>query len=337
MGDKTLDQMKVGLFYLLVVVIGGTASYMLVEDWDVFDSLYMTIITISTTGFAEVKPLSVYGRIVTMGILIMGIASIAYIGGRGAQLLIEKKFFRRRMMSKKIGEMKDHYIVCGYGRMGSAICEELVSAKAPFVVIENNTENIEKLEYQGYLYINGDGSSDEALLEAGIDRAKGLVAVLSNDAENVFTTLSAKVLNPNVYVVARAINEGSDSKLHKAGANKVVKPYEFGGLRMAKLLLRPGVIDFMDIATSDKHIDLSFEEVSISENSTLVGKTLMELPLRKEFNIIIVAIYKSDGKFTYNPKFDTKIEAGDRLIAVGEMLSFVRFNKICFGEENLEF
>jgi voltage-gated potassium channel len=182
-----------------------------------------------------------------------------------------------------------------------------------------------------YLYINGDATSDEILTMAGVMKAKGLVAVLSNDAENVFTTLSAKVLNPNLYVVARAVEEETESKLKKAGANRVVKPYEIGGNRMAELLLRPGVIEFIDVVARERNVDLSMEELAVNERSSLIGKTLAELPIRKDLNIIIVSINKLKGGFIYNPKSSTVIEQNDKLIALGDKVNLAELSKLCNG------
>ena len=329
MADQTLNQLKKGAFILLVVLFIGSFGFMLIEHWDFLDSLYMTIITITTTGFEEVHPLTHPGRIFTIVLLVLGIGSIAYTGGRAAQLLIENQIIRRRRMSKKLEELKDHYIVCGYGRMGKYICEELTSAKVNFIVVDNKPDKIDRLIDMNYLYINGDATSDEVLTTAGIMNAKGLVAVLSNDAENVFTTLSAKALNPNLYVVARAVEEETESKLKKAGANRVVKPYEIGGNRMAELLLRPGVIEFIDVVARERSADLSMEEFAVSEKSKLIGKTLAESPIRKDLNIIIVSINKMKGGYIYNPKSSTIIENDDKLIALGENANLIKLSKLC--------
>ena len=329
MADRTLKQLKAGAFLLLITLVTGSIGFMIIEHWSFLDSIYMTFITITTTGFEEVHPLTHSGRIFTIILLVMGIGSIAYTGGRAAQLLIENQIIRRRRMSKKLEELKDHYIVCGYGRMGKYICEELSSAKVEFIVIENEAGKIDRLIEMNFLYISGDATSDEILTMAGVMKAKGLVAVLSNDAENVFTTLSAKVLNPNLYVVARAVEEETESKLKKAGANRVVKPYEIGGNRMAELLLRPGVIEFIDVVAREKNVDLSMEELAVSEKSSLIGKTLAELPIRKDLNIIIVSINKLKGGFIYNPKSSTVLEQNDKLIALGEKVNLAELSKLC--------
>ncbi|MGA7838012.1 MAG: potassium channel protein [Ignavibacteriaceae bacterium] len=326
--EKTINQLKIGATILFVTIMVGTTGFMLIEHWDFLDAVYMTIITITTTGFQETHPLTHTGRIFTIILLVMGVGSIAYTGGRAAQLLIETQIFRRRRMSKKLEGLKNHYIVCGYGRMGRYICDELATAKVDFVVVDNESAKIERVMEMNYLYLTGDATSDEVLTKAGVQNAKGLVAVLSSDAENVFTTLSAKVLNPELYVVARAVEEETESKLIKAGASRVVKPYEIGGNRMAELLLRPGVIEFIDVVAREKNVDLSMEELPVSDKSKLVGQTLAESPIRKDLNIIIVSINKVKGGFIYNPKSSTKIEAGDKLIALGEGSNLDQFRKM---------
>ena len=233
-------------------------------------------------------------------------------------------------MLKRIRQLKDHYIVTGFGRMGMHICSELLNANVPFVVIESNQENTEVLDKLGYLYDNDDATSDNTLIRAGVKKAKGLVAVLSSDAENVFTTLSAKSLNPNIFVVARAIEDHTESKLIKAGADRVVKPYELGGTRMAEILLRPGVMDFIDIVAGNKKIDIQIEEITVKKGSLMHKKTLAELPaLRNELNVMIVAIQNEEkGIFIYNPKSDTIVDEGNKLIAIGESSSLEKLREL---------
>jgi voltage-gated potassium channel len=314
---------------LLVVISGGTLGYMLVEGWNFSDSLYMTIITVTTTGYEEVHPLTAQGQIFTLILVVLSFATVIYIGSTGIQILIESKIFKRLRMQKKIEELSNHYIVCGFGRMGSHICKELKQANVPFVVIDSNPDSIEKLEESGYLFDGTDATRDSTLRSVGVEKAKGLVAVLSSDAENVFATLSAKYLNPNIFVVARAIEFDTESKLLKAGADRVVKPYELGGVRMAEILLRPGVMDFIDVVARDKKIDLEIEEITVREGSAMHKKTLSELPLRSELNIIIVAIQNEEKElFVYNPKSDTIVDEGNKLIAIGERANLTKLSAL---------
>ncbi len=321
---------KTGLFTLIAIILTGTFGYYFLEDgFSLFDSFYMTIITISTTGFKEVRDLSFSGRILTVLLIITGVTTIAYISGRVIQILIETQILRRRRMDKKLEAIGSHHIICGYGRMGKFICDDLVEHNVPFVVIENDPDKLELLAEKGFLFVNGDATKDEDLLRTGIQRAKGLVAVLNSDADNVFATLSARELNPSIYVVARANEEGTEPKLKKAGADRVVLPYELSGTRMVQLLVRPGVMDFIDGIAKSKDYHIGLEEIYVSENSPLLNIELISSPIRKELNIIIVAIYKNRGKLIYNPKSDTKIELGDKLIAIGETSNLNKLNELC--------
>lgn len=327
--QTSLSYLRVGFALIIGVIVFGTVGYTVVEGWSIFDSFYMTVITISTTGFRELRPLTVPGRVLTILLIIFGVLAIAYTGGRAVQLLLETQYFRRRKMNRQIDELNGHYIICGYGRMGKVICEDLAHNNVPFVVIENNSKKIEELLASGYLFLEGDATRDDLLLKAGIKRAKGLVAVIATDAQNVFTVLSAKGINPGIFVVARAIEEGTESKLKRAGADRVVKPIELGGSRMVHLLLKPSVIDFIDGVARSREVEISLEEVSIPLNSKLVNKTLKESPLRKDWNIIIVAIIKKDGKLIYNPSADTMIEENDKLIAIGPSESLTKLTESC--------
>jgi voltage-gated potassium channel len=332
MVDQTIHQIKIASLLLVSVIVFGSIGYMVVEGWPFFDSLYMTIISITTTGYKEVHPLTMPGQMLTLFVIILGVVTIAYLGGRVAQLFIETYVFRRRRMTKKLDALKDHYIICGFGRMGKKICAELDTNKADFVVIEKDAAEIENLKSTNYLYLEGDATEDEILGQAGIKKARGLVAVLHSEADNVFTTLSARVANPKAFIVARAVEEENESKLIKAGANRVVKPYEIGGYRMAQVLLRPGVVDFIDIIARERRIDLSIEEIEVSSKSALVGKTLAESPIRNKLNIIIVAISTPDGKVIYNPQSKELIQQNAKLIVIGEEKNIAQLIKMAGGE-----
>ncbi len=328
---NTFKQLHVGFLIILSLIIIGTVGFMLIEGWHILDAFYMTIITISTTGFKEIYPLSETGRMFTTFLIVFGVGALAYTGGRAVQFLVERELLRRGRMSRRINTLKNHFIVCGYGRMGKSICEELQHAGAPFLVVDNNRETIAELIEKKYIFLEGDATQDDVLIKAGIHNARGLVAVLPTDAENVFATLSAKVLNPEVFVVTRAVEEETESKLIKAGANRVIKPYEIGGSRMAQVLLRPGVVDFIDIVARGQGIDLSMEEIYLNSHSPLIGKTLSNSPIRRDLNIIIVSIFRKDGKVIYNPGHSTKLQEGDRLIAIGEKENLQKLNSLCFA------
>jgi voltage-gated potassium channel len=306
----------------LVVLVAsfGTAGYMAIEGWNLIDALYMTVITLASVGFKEVHDLSLIGRIFTIFLIVGGVGSVAYALSAGAKIILEgelQEVYGRRRLEKKIRELKDHYIVCGYGRMGKIICRELREKNIRFVIVEKQPDLHQ--EEEDLLIFPGDATKDEVLKELGIDKAKGLITVLPTDAENLFVVLSARVLNPGLIIVARAGEEGSEQKLIRAGADKVVSPYHIGGLRIAHTVLKPAVVDFIEFATKSGNIDLQMEEVSIGENSKLVGKTLDESGIGRELGIIIVAIRKPSGEMMFNPTFRSAIKEGDMLIALGEI------------------
>ncbi len=323
MHDKynTLKQRFIFAVILVFLVASfGSIGYMLIEGWDLTDALYMTIITLASVGFKEVHDLSTTGRIYTIILIIGGVGTVAYALSAGAKIILEgelQEVYGRRRLEKKIRELRGHYIVCGYGRMGKIICRELREKHIKFVVVEKQTDVL--MESDDYLVFHGDATKDEVLKELGIEKAKGLVSVLPTDAENLFVVLSARVLNQGLFIVARAGEEGSEQKLLRAGADKVVSPYHIGGLRIAHTVLKPAVVDFIEFATKSGNIDLQMEEVQVKESSRLVGKSLDECGIGRELGIIIVAIKKPNGEMRFNPTFRSAIKEGDTLIALGEI------------------
>jgi len=314
------------LFIVLLLFIGGTIGYSIIEGWDIFDSLYMTIITLSTTGYREIKPLSDFGRIFTMVLIILGVSILFYMLGNLNIVLFERNFFRNRKMQSRIDRFNEHYIICGFGRMGKKIAAELDRRNKLYVVIEK-TESPDN--GNGRLaYIQGDATEDGTLVKAGIERARGIVAVLSDDASNVFTTLSARVLNPRLKIIAKAEEESSREKLLKAGADRVILPYEIGGFRVAQALLRPTVMEYIDEVFSRTDIGLEIEEVKLSDTSILTGKTVSESGLRSDLNIIIIGISRESGGWIYNPRSDTILQQNDILIVIGGTNELIKFEKM---------
>lgn len=299
----------------------GTLGYFYIEDMSFFDSLYMTIITITTVGFEELHPLSVKGRILTM---ILICASIS-IGGYSLAIIVRvfiegelQKKFEKKKMEKQIQKLKDHFIICGFGRIGRIICKELAEDHIDFVVIEQDPAAIEQVEQLKYLYLQMDATTEDALSMAGIEHAKGLVTSVRSDANNVFITLTAKGLCPDIFVLSRTSDVKNEDKLKRAGANSVVSPYFIGGRRMAQELKRPAVVDFIDIATRGNKLGLIMEEATIRSKSKLIGKNLIESHLRKDFGVIIVAIKKTSGKMVFNPLPSETLDAGDILVVLGK-------------------
>ncbi|MBW1998054.1 MAG: potassium channel protein [Deltaproteobacteria bacterium] len=307
---------------------------MIIEGWGFLDSLYMTVITITTVGFREVGPISPGGEIFTIIIIFSGMGIIAYILGVFAQAMIDlqlRSIIGRRKLGLILKAMKDHYIICGFGRIGRIICRELRAHDVPFVVIENSPDAIQNLEDEGFTYIHGDATSEEVLVKAGIERAKGLVSVVASDADNLFITMSARGLNPKLFILARADEEQTEKKLLRAGANRVVMPYLLGGQKMAHTILKPAVSDFLEFTVHNKDISLELGEIVVGEESRLKGLTLIESGIRQEMDIIIVAVMKKEGEMKFNPSSKTRIEAGDTLICLGTSENLERLEEVLSG------
>ncbi len=305
---------------VLVLLLGiGSLGYVILEGWSFFEGLYMTVISLSTVGFGEVRPLTFRGRIFTILLIFSGIGLMFYVISTITQSVVEGQFrdlFGRRRVERTIRNIKDHYIICGFGRIGEVIARELHQNHIPLVIIDNDAERLPTLERLGYLHVFGDATQEEMLLTAGIDRAQGLVSVCSSDADNVYIVLTARSLNPQLNIIARAGETGSEQKLLRAGANEVISPYELGGHRMAQTILRPTVVDFMDMAMGEG-IDLSLEEIPVGGGAGIIGVPLKDSGIRQRLDLIIVAIKRLDGTMLFNPQPDTVILQGDTLIALG--------------------
>jgi voltage-gated potassium channel len=326
-----VKDLKISLFILLVLVSLGTAGYMSIEGWRLLDAFYMTVMTLATVGFQEVHPLSDSGRVFTILLIVVGVSVLGYTVGKFAQIMFEGEFQRflgRKKVEKAIEELRDHYIVCGYGRIGALICKEFAAKPIPFVVVENNPGVIEKLNEDNVPFLRGNATEDETLLKAGIKRAKGLVSVVTSDTENVYITLTARGLNPDLFILARSGEPGSEIKLKRAGANKVVSPYHIGGSRMAQAILRPNVVDFIEIAMGRDHIELQMEEIFIPEKSPFVGQNLKDAGLRKDTGVIIVGIKQMSGKMVFNPESTSMIAAQDTLIVLGKPAAIAKLENL---------
>jgi voltage-gated potassium channel len=327
-------RLRFSLVTLVAVFCAGTLGYSVIEGWSLFDSLYMTVITLATVGFREVHDLSHEGKVFTIVLIIGGTGVIAYSLGSLIQFMVEgqlKQAVGRRKMQKSVSKLKDHYIICGFGRIGQLICKEFEARPISFVVVEKNPHLCERLGRDGYLFVQGNATDDESLLAAGIERARGLITAVTSDTDNVYITLSARGLNPNLFILARAGEEGAEVKLMRAGASKVISPYTIGATRMAHAILRPSVVDFIELATASENLALQIEEIEVAANSTLVGKTLVTAEIRQSMGIIIVAIKQPDGHMLFNPPSHTAINAHSVLIILGERPAITQLEQLAKG------
>ncbi len=323
--------LTISISLLLLVVITGTTGYMFFEGWSFLDALYMTIITISTVGFGEIHHVNTDGRIFTIFLVMVGVGFTMYVAAAVVQFMVEGRMqiiLGRRRLDKKISKLKDHYIICGYGRIGRVLCRNLRRNPIDVVVVEKNPEMIPQMDEDGVLYVAGDAAEESCLLRAGIQRAKGLVAVLATDTDNVFLVLTARQLAPELKIIARASQEGAKKKLQAAGADAVESPYEMGAVSMAHRIIRPTVTNFLDLAFAYRRTDIQMEEIPVGESSRLINVPLKDSGIRQNFNLIIIAIKKPDGTMQFNPSFETSIMPGDTVIAVGEMGNLQKLEKI---------
>lgn len=312
-------RLAVGMLAALMGV--GTVGYTLLEGMSPFNAFYMTLITISTVGFSEVGPLHQVGRVFTTGLIMSGLFLVAFTTASFIEVIVEgglARRFGRRRLQRQIADLKGHWIICGFGRMGELVAQEIMGAeRAPdFVVIDKNSERIRECEDKGILYIQDDATDEEALKAAGIDRAAGLISLVASDAENVFICLTAREMAPDLTIVARSLEERSEPKLRRAGADKVISPYNVGGHRLSQAVLRPAVAQFLEYAAG-RHL-LELDQAEVKKGSALVGRQLKDSGLRRDLDIIVLAIRRASGEMLFNPRADSVLQEGDTLIAMGE-------------------
>jgi voltage-gated potassium channel len=323
-------------FLLILTSIGatlaiGTIGFVAIDHYPPFDAFYMTLTTMTTVGYQEVHPLSQAGRVFNSFLIAFGVTTIFIAIGAMTQTIIEWEFgglLNQRRNKKMIDRLKDHYIICGYGRVGRGAAAELAHAKAPFVVVDAQPERAEMAMMAGQLAVAADATRDETLRQVGIERARGLVAALATDADNLFVLLSAKGLNPKVHVAARAAEEGTEEKMRRAGADAVFAPYAITGHRLAQSMLRPHVVQFLDFTTTDLGKDIAIEQVPVDPGSELVSRTIREMQVGPELGVIVMAIRKGDGQMVFNPPADTALRGGDYLIAMGRQANLDKLESL---------
>jgi voltage-gated potassium channel len=315
-----LAKLRLPLFVLLLIMITGTIGYRVMYPVTLIDAFYMTVIAISTVGFREVFPLDPAGKLFTVFLILSGLGGMTFTLSYLFQFMIEGHLLgmvKRRHMEKSLEAMKDHYIICGFGRVGEQIARDFEKAGKRFVVIDENPEALQRIEKSSRLYVVGNATSDDTLKKAGIERAKGLVAASDSDPDNVLTTLSAKMLNPAIFIVARASRMDVFEKLYKAGANRVLSPYHSTGQKMAAMLIKPLVHEYLDSMAYGTDLEIRLEELELPEEAEIVGKTIQESAIRKRTGTTILAIKKGDGRILTNPEVSTILDPKDRLVLVG--------------------
>jgi voltage-gated potassium channel len=319
---------------LLFTVCIGTIGFSLVEHWGAFDAFYMTLTTMTTVGYQEIRPLSRTGRIFNSFVIFFGVSAMFFAVGAVTQTIIELEFadrYGRRRRNRMISELHDHFVVCGFGRVGRNASYELQRANAPFLVIDRSEARVARASEAGMLAIVADATNDDDLRKAGVLQARGLIAALPSDAENLFIILSAKTLNNKLIVVTRASEEQNEDKLRRAGADTVFAPYTMAGRRLADTLLRPHVVEFLDFTMSVAGPKIMMEQVHVGSGAPVTAGTLGTLLTSSKVNVIVLAVRGSDGRMIFNPSTDTRISAGDFLIVLGDKPSLNALEKSLTG------
>ena len=319
------------LFFFLIIISGASGFYIFEENWSIFDSVYMTVITLSTVGFGEVQPLSQDGKIWTMIVIIFGVSGFAMIVSRLNSSIINFKEYKVKKMLNKIKKLRHHYILCGFGRMGAVISKELYEKNIPFVVVDLNEKKIKKINDLGYLNLHADATFDTTLREAGIMNSKGIAITLDTDQDNLFVTMSAKNLNSDIYILSRCSQKETGRKLKRAGADKIVNPYIAGGHRMTELLIAPYLEDAVSINTGQSDLDFVLEELKIDELPHLNGVKIKQTNLREKYSLMIIGVIDKNGNKIVNPDPEYALSNGHKIILIGDKINMVTF----FGDVNI--
>jgi voltage-gated potassium channel len=327
-------ELKIGIVAFVCLIVVGTVGYMVLEDWSFMDAFYMTIITVFTVGFHEMHELDVTGRLLTIFLIVFGVSIALWAATNALQFAVSaetRSMLRRRKMRSEIEGLRDHFIVCGYGRMGREVSACFRRRHVPHVVIDNDPQALYELVELRIPHVHADAADDEVLVVAGIERARAIIAVAGTDAENTFIVLSARSLSPDITIVARAATVEAAKKLRTAGADRVVSPYVIGGQRIAAAATQPNVVDFLDVAMRGDEMSLAMEEVVVEPGSELIGRTLATSQIRERSGAVVVAIKEVSARLNTNPPPSTVIDAGDILIAVGTVEQLTALAKLSAG------
>jgi voltage-gated potassium channel len=311
---------RLALAMLVLVTVAGTFGYIVIEGWGLWDAFYMTIITITTVGYREIHPMSRAGEAFTSALLVIGVATAFYTFTTLMARVVEGDLhghwlLRRR--ARMLEQLEQHFIICGFGRIGRITAGEFARQRVPFVIVERNPDRVHEALELGYLAVAADAASEHVLNRVRISDARGFIAAMGTDAENVYAVLTARLMRPNLFIIGRAETEDAHSKLRRAGADRVISPYQIGGLQLAQTALRPAVVDFVQIATSSDNLELNMEQVCIGEGAELSGRSLSDAALRQRFRVVVVGIQHADGKMEFNPAPESNMRPGDQLVVLG--------------------
>jgi voltage-gated potassium channel len=311
---------RLAMLMLGAVLALGTAGYVLVEGWSWWDALYMTVITVTTVGYREVQPLTLPGQIFTVALLIGGVGTVFYTVTLVVARVVEGGLHQRweaRRRDRMIDELTSHFVVCGHGRIGRIVVDEFRRNRVPHVVIDRDADRVHQIIEEGSLAVAADASAEETLRRVGIDRARALIAVAGTDAENVYIVLSARLLRPDLFIIGRAETDDARRKLQRAGADRVISPYQLGAHHIAQTALRPAVVEFVQLATASQPLELAMEQILVEAGGGLDGHTLITANLRQRFGVIVVAIQRQGGHMEFNPAPDAAMRAGDQIVVLG--------------------
>jgi voltage-gated potassium channel len=331
---KNRASLRIGVIAVGCAIGLGTVVFHRIEGWSILDSLYVTAQTVTTVGFGDLTPRTVWGRAFATVFMMVGVGIVLYALTSAVHSIVQSEMvatFGQRRLSRKMSKLRDHFIICGAGRVGSHLIRSLQGSDETFIVIESNSQKVSQLHDFGIAVLVRDATLEESLIEAGVEKAKGLAACLPNDSDNVYVVLTARDLNPNIHIVARAAEEQAEAKLIRAGANRVVAPTLIGGHRMAMALTKPAVGDFLDSITANQ-LDLGFEQLEVEPVSSFVGHRLSETNIRSQLNIVIVSIRRANGEIVFNPNAEAIIQAGDMLIAIGSAESLAKLTALARGQ-----
>jgi len=334
--DRWFRVQSLGLAVALLVLVtaAGTAGYMVVEGWSAWDAFYMAVITITTVGYKEVHEMSRAGQVLTVALLTAGVGAALYTFTLLATIVVEGGLpsrLQQRRLQHMLENIKDHFIICGYGRIGSTVAQQFQRQHVPYVVIERDPDRLHAAIEAGSIAVEADASREDVLKRVGIERARGFIAAVGTDAENVYAVLSARVMRPDLFIIGRAETEDATQKLKRAGADRVISPYHIGAVTIAQTALRPAVVDFVELATGTDNLDLAMEQITVDARSALANRTILEGNVRQRFGVIVVGIQRQDRHMDFNPEPDTRILAGDKLVVLGHPDSLKKLEAEAMG------